>query len=127
MITNVILAALITHRLARLITKDHLPYKIGDRHRYWWGRQAALNMHRPVLGGVIYNIAVMLICPFCIGLWIALAVAIAFGGTTKEIVVLWLASSGLHVLIAEVTIFLNDTYNLLEKVTSSDSDEDNSK
>ena len=81
-------AVLACYRLAQLVVLDEGPYKVFERFRAELGRRAA--------GGDAFweNMAELLHCPFCMGVWFALPLAVWVGGTLIEVVVIWLAIAG---------------------------------
>lgn len=86
-----ILLMLACYRLARFITRDDGPWRLMFRIRVWAGTYDYRENGRPrrMLGQ-------MLECPHCVGLWIALAMAIGLCWTMPWPVVglIWWAIAG---------------------------------
>lgn len=61
---NKIWIVLALYRIARLLSREDGPYYIFSNHRRYWGRKAANGPHAE-------NIAEMVHCPHCLGIWLA--------------------------------------------------------
>ena len=81
-------AILACYRLAQLVALDDGPYKIFARFRAESGRWAA--------GGDAFweNCAELIHCPFCLGMWFGLPLALWVGGSIIDIIIVWLAIAG---------------------------------
>lgn len=83
-----VIAVLACYRLAQLVAIDDGPYFIFDRFRKEIGKRAAD-------GDTLWvNLAELTVCPFCLGIWFALPLAVWVGGTIIEIIIIWLAIAG---------------------------------
>src|SRR5215831_2815576 len=82
------IAALATWRLAFLLTRERGPWGVLDRLRR--------DVERRVAGELLK-------CVKCAGVWIAIPFAFFVRGNWPEIVVIWLALSGVVALIDEWT------------------------
>jgi hypothetical protein len=61
---RLLLAVLSTYRLAQLIAVDNGPYDIFLGIRAFFGRRATIN-------GSLRAIALLVSCPYCMGIWIS--------------------------------------------------------
>ena len=83
-----LLAVFACYRLAQLVAIDDGPYIIFDIFRKELGKRAAD-------GDALWvNLAELMICPFCLGLWFAAPLALFVGSGIIEIVITWLAIAG---------------------------------
>ncbi len=67
---RILLAVFAVYRVAELIAIDDGPYEIFLRFRKWAGTKASVGH------GFWYNVAELVHCPFCVGVWIAFIVAL---------------------------------------------------
>ena len=81
-----ILAALATWRLAFLIAREDGPWEVFSR---WRGRFS------DAFWGELFS------CVKCLGMWIAIPFAFFVNGNWVELIVVWLALSGVTALIDE--------------------------
>jgi len=82
-----LIAALATWRLAFLVARERGPWNL-------------LGLLRTRIGGIAGE---LLKCVKCVGLWVALPLAFFVRGDWWELVVIWLALSGITALIDELT------------------------
>ena len=91
-----ILAVFACYRLAQLIAIDDGPFRIFVDTRLSLGLRAAN-------GGVSSrNMAELVNCPFCLGLWFAAPLALFVGEGIIEIVIAWLAIAGAQAFLQGV-------------------------
>lgn len=86
---NLLLASFACYRLSLLITQDEGPFSIFQKLRsYAGGYNLAPN------GEPVTNLGRGIICPLCVGLWVALPLAILINGFEWYTLVYWLAIAG---------------------------------
>lgn len=91
---NLILASFACYRLSLLITQDEGPFSIFQKLRnYAGGYNLAPN------GEPVTNLGRGIICPLCVGLWIALPLAILINGLNWYTLVYWLAIAGIQAVL----------------------------
>ena len=83
-----ILSILATYRIAEFIVYDDAPFGLMDRVRLYLGRKAGASSKY----GVWWSLAELIHCPYCMGLWISLVVAIIF--FPDYFLLYWLAIAG---------------------------------
>ena len=89
---ELIVAVLACYRLAELITLDDGPFDLFLNLRVWLGVY-----DRDATGRAITSWGRLFGCPYCIGVWIALGLAIALNaplGLSAQILWHWLAIAG---------------------------------
>lgn len=84
-----ILAALICFRLSRLIAYEEGPFGVFIRIRFYFGRLAG----RSKKFGFLWSIGELLTCPYCLGIWIAIVLALVLF-PLKQFFLWWLAIAG---------------------------------
>ena len=84
------MSILATYRLAQFIAYDDAPFGLMYKARNYFGRKAANSKNY----GFWWSIAEMINCPFCLGLWIALLIALIVNGFQPYSILLWLAIAG---------------------------------
>jgi len=84
------LAILACYRLAQLLPLDDGPGEVFKRVRCWTGKRAAA-------GGWV-GLAEFVRCPYCIGVWLALVLAImvAWPTTAGDVFLTWWGIAGGH-------------------------------
>jgi hypothetical protein len=90
---TILLAILACYRVSELIAIDDGPYKVFSRLRQGLGRRAALEQ-RWNKEGVWSNLAELVQCPYCIGVWVAALFALLLAGDVKEFLLMWLGIAG---------------------------------
>lgn len=93
---KIAIAILACYRLAQLIALDDGPYFIFDRIRRELGKRAAEE------DALWVNLAELVNCPFCLGIWFALPLAIWVGCGLIEVVIYWLAIAGGQAFLQEI-------------------------
>jgi hypothetical protein len=69
---DVALAALATHKLSRLLTKDPVTSPLRAPFTAYAGTSGPAELHEEVRGsGARKTVGELVTCPFCIGLWVA--------------------------------------------------------
>jgi Protein of unknown function (DUF1360) len=72
---DIVLSALATHKLSRLLTKDPVTSPLRAPFTEFRGTQAPSELHEEVRGdGAQKAIGELITCPFCVSLWLATAV-----------------------------------------------------
>ena len=73
---RVILAAFACYRLAQLVAIDDGPFYVFQRLRTFVGRKASADCLKEDRRACLwYNVAQLVNCPYCLGIWFALALA----------------------------------------------------
>lgn len=89
---ELILYGLFVYRVARLLTRENGPFDILERFRRLFGKLSYKNM-------LWKSVAELLICPYCLGVWIS-AIIVWVSGRSDLQYVLWVFSvSGLQTLL----------------------------
>lgn len=89
--TTFILLSLLTYRLSRLITIDDGPADLILKFRAILGAYDYGENGQPVT-----SLGRGIICPHCVGLWVALGAAIGGYGLGGDTFIYWLAIAGLQ-------------------------------
>lgn len=91
---EIVIAVMTTYRVAQLIVVDDGPYGVFDRVRRWLGRKGA-QAQRDEKWTIWRNLAELVHCPYCVGVWIAAGVTWALGpADATEFIVIALAIAG---------------------------------
>ena len=88
-----LILSLTCYRLAQLIATDDGPLSIFGRLRQWIDRRAKAEQEQGKR--LIWQSAADGIhCPFCVGVWVAMPLALVMGGLDWYIPIYWLAIAG---------------------------------
>lgn len=91
---NLILASFACYRLSLLITQDEGPFSVFQKLRFYAGGYNLAPNGEPIT-----NLGRGIICPLCVGLWIALPLAILINGFNWYTLVYWLAIAGIQAFL----------------------------
>lgn len=83
-----ILSILAVYRIAEFVAYDDAPFGLMKRLREYLGKKAAGGRKY----GIWWSLAELIHCPYCIGLWAALIIAIIF--FADHFLLYWLAIAG---------------------------------
>ena len=72
---RILLLAFATYRIAELISVDEGPYDIFERIRSFFKVRAMASGKQ---SGFMMNVAKLLECPFCVGIWISIAAGFVY-------------------------------------------------
>jgi len=98
-----ILATFACYRLSLLITVDDGPGDIFCRLRAWAGRCAAAEQAREMEHGPCISLAGLLNCPYCLGIWFSLLLALLVAGDIREYILFALGIAGAQAFLQEMT------------------------
>lgn len=91
------IAALSVYRLAELVSLDDGPYHVFERFRLFLGRKAYISKTHRML-------AELVICPFCVGIWMSVPVAVLylFRNPLFDLILLILGMTGLQAFLEQI-------------------------
>ncbi len=96
-IVRFVLAALVCFRLAELIAVDDGPGDVFMRLRIRAG-----SYDRDEQGRIKTGTGRLLACPYCLGIWWALAFAVWLDGISAEMAVVWFALAGAQAFLETI-------------------------
>lgn len=102
---EIVIYALVSYRVSNVLASpyEEAPYELAKRHRLFWGKFAANRRNKP-FGYTAHTIAQLFNCPHCMGVWVALVIAlIAHWGEWSIMVVVWFAVAGLQSFMYLIT------------------------
>lgn len=83
-----VLSVFATYRIAQFVVYDDAPFALMKRAKAWLGKKAAgARKYR-----IWWSLAELVNCPYCVGLWIALIIAVVL--FPNHIFLYWLAIAG---------------------------------
>jgi len=91
----------VSYRLAFFAhSSERGPFAILERVRAWFGRKAA-TAHQT---GLWYEIALLVTCPLCIGVWVSLILALLVFDVSFMAVLAWFCVAGIQHFLTRVVI-----------------------
>lgn len=96
----ILLSGLACYRITRILTKEEGPLRIFESVRLFLGQSVENNFTR--------SIAILSICPYCLGVWIALPLALLINVPDVSIVISIFAISGIQALLQRIDDYLSE-------------------